>query len=71
MVYVRDLTDEEYEEELKAYEKAKKEWNKTQGAIFVPGAITTIAKFATKTGNWARGQQISDGQWHWIEWELR
>jgi len=67
-VYVRDLTDEEYDQAWKDYEKAAKKWHTTQGRILVPGLTTVKGKFLTDCGDWAEGELMGDNQWLWIQW---
>lgn len=68
MVYVRDLTDEEYKQAWEEYEAAAKKWYATQGRLCVPGIETVTGKFLTDRGDWAEGQLVGENRWLWTRW---
>lgn len=71
-VYVRQRTEEEYAEAMKAYRKACREWERTGGVAKVPGATTVKGHFVTESGAWAKGvlaPVVGGGSyWYWSEW---
>ncbi len=64
-VYIRDLTDTEYEQAMKEYEQATERWVKNSGKLNIVGPTTTTATFVTKSGSRAEGVMIAPGKWCW------
>lgn len=63
LVYVRELTDKEMKAATKAYNKAAKEYAKTNGVMRVPGRAEIKGSLVTKSG--AKADGIYDGDlWH-------
>lgn len=70
-VYVRDLTEAEYQEDMKAYRKAMREWNKTDGVLRIAGALHTTATFRTEKGFEAEGVWDEGQGWVWVRYDMR
>ncbi len=70
MVYVRDLSDEEFAKETAAYKKASAEWVRTQGVIHVvSGPMLTKGTFVTASGAEADGMWDTKAEeWRWVAW---
>ncbi|MCZ6868031.1 MAG: hypothetical protein O7G84_00845 [Gammaproteobacteria bacterium] len=70
-VYVRTLSDEEFDAELAQYNRDVKQWSKDGGQkIVVNGPPKLTATFRTAGGSWCEGIWTSIG-WQWTAWEIR
>lgn len=67
----RELNDDEWRDAQAAYERAREEWKRTNGAAIVRGPVTTSATFYTVNGRTvARAIYIESGKrWHFTEWK--
>lgn len=64
-VYVRDLTDAEFELEQVHYRQACKAWAETQGVGRIAGRTSIYGVFVTAAGAYASGEW-DGGKWLWV-----
>jgi len=61
----RELSDEEFAEAERVYEKARESYRETKGLVRTAGRSSVTGKFATASGAQCEGQADSDGRWVW------
>lgn len=65
-VYIRDLTDKEFELEQIHYRAACRKWVKDQGIMRIAGRTATYGVFVTAAGAYASGEW-DGGKWLWVK----
>lgn len=65
-VYIRDLTDKEFELEQVYYRAACRKWAKDQGIMRIAGRTSTYGIFVTEAGAYASGEW-DGGKWLWAQ----
>jgi len=64
VIDTRQLSDEEYEADCRAYDAALKQYQKTGGVLNAPGKKTVSGRFRCPSGAWVEGFWDGD-RWLW------